>query len=703
MKMTLTSLGLVLLHVSAVAAQVEFFPVNGAVDVNPDTRLRLVFEGTPPLQNQGKIKIYDASNDAVVDELDMSIPPGPRNTRTPAPYDTFKYSSVPDTVFTVNSPDTDTSHVYQKNLVGGTGDGSARHFFPVLVDDKTATISPHNHCLEYGKTYYVLIDPQVFDGFGGISDKSAWTFTTKTLPPPSDAKRLVVSAQSAGDFSTFQGAIDAIPDGSSEPKEIYVENGTYDEIVVLQNRQNLTFIGEDRSQVVVRYATNGVFNSGGRSEFTIKSATDIQLVNFTIQSVGKDENPAQAEALYVKGDKLQVHEVTLLGSGDALQIQADTRIFLSGSSVRGYGDNFLSYGAAFFRNCHLISTYGPHGWPRNPQTNHGDVFVNSTFSLEGMGTSGDGHCALARSPTSGVSFPYAEFVLINCKLQGIIPEGWGAAGPDYTNVHFWEYNSVNLSDGMPVDVSKRVSYSRQLTMDKDAETIANYSDPTYVLAGWTPELAPIVVKQLPESLTIPVGESADLSAEAAAEPEPMYQWFKDGQPLAGETNATLTIHDAASGEYTVSIANTAGMVMSRATKVNSASTAGTTAAISGAGGAAAGAPAGSTGGQGQAGTAGTAGAQTSSSKPAASMMGGSAPAKAGEAGSTPGMATAAISSNDAAKPAGSSGCAVSSSSSGGHAWPWLATALFLLRRRSKRAAVTAATLGSPQKTKKIVG
>ena len=59
MKTTLTSLGLVLLHVSAVAAQVEFFPVNGAIDVNPDTRLRLVFEGTPPLKNQGKIKIYE--------------------------------------------------------------------------------------------------------------------------------------------------------------------------------------------------------------------------------------------------------------------------------------------------------------------------------------------------------------------------------------------------------------------------------------------------------------------------------------------------------------------------------------------------------------------------------------------------------------------------------------------------------------------
>jgi len=166
----------------------------------------------------------------------------------------------------------------------------------------------------------------------------------------------------------------------------------------LRNKQNITICGEDRKEAIVRYANNGVFTPVGRSEFTLSGATGVHLINLTIQSVGKDENPAQAEALYAKGDKLQVHNVAMLGSGDALQIQTDTRIYLSRCTVRGYGDNLLSYGAAFFKSCELVSTYGLDGWPRNSNGNHGDVFVDSTFRLEGVGTSGDGHCTLARSP-----------------------------------------------------------------------------------------------------------------------------------------------------------------------------------------------------------------------------------------------------------------------------------------------------------------
>jgi pectin methylesterase-like acyl-CoA thioesterase len=694
-------------YVSSAHAQAELFPKTNAADVNPDTRLRLIFSSAPPLGNKGKIRIYDASNDSLADELDLSIPPGPRNTRTPPPYDTLKYSSIPDTVFTVNSPDTDTSHVYQKNYVGGTNESYARHFFPVLIDGNVATISPHNSRLAYNKTYYVQIDPEAFpfkdNSFLGVTGKSAWTFTTKKAPPSGDSKRLVVSADGTGDFSTVQAAIDFVPDNSPAPKEIFIRNGIYEEIVALRNKQNLTVHGESRDKAIVRYANNGVFNATGRYEFTLSGSTAVSLINFTIQSVGKDENPAQAEALYVKGDKYQTHNMTMLGSGDALQIQASTRIYLSRSSVRGYGDNFLSYGAAFFKDCELISTYGPHGWPRNPDTNHGDVFLNSTFRLEGTGTSGDGHCTLARSPTSGVSFPYAEFVLISCKLQGIAPEGWGAAGPDYSNVHFWEYNSVNLSDGKPVDVSKRVSYSRQLTMDKDADTIANYSNPSWVLAGWTPELAPVILTQLPETVTIPVGGSAELGIDVAAEPAPTYQWFKDGQPLAGATSATLNLGSATAavgGEYTVSTANSVGKVeSSKATVIvggpGAQPSAGGAVAQGGAGsagtsmqatGAATGTQAGGAGGATLGMPTGGAAQAGGSSSPVAT---GGITAPPGVApGSVAGSAATIASGSDTQNPRRSSGgCHIGPEHGASGAWPILLSAFLTVRRTQRRRRV----------------
>jgi len=114
------------------------------------------------------------------------------------------------------------------------------------------------------------------------------------------------------------------------------------------------------------------------------------------------------------------------------------------------------------------------GGRATPAQTHGDVFLNSTFSLEGNGTSGDGHCDLARAPSS--LYPDAEFCLINCKLEGITPNGWNedkaTAGGLNTFVigNSIAVNFVRLENR--VDVSKRASYSLQLTMEQDAETIA---------------------------------------------------------------------------------------------------------------------------------------------------------------------------------------------------------------------------------------
>ncbi len=489
---------------SGSSGDLTLYPANGDQDVNPDVHLKITFSSTPPLGNSGTIRVYDASNNRLVDELDLSIPPGPKNNRTPAPYNTISYSSIPDTEYSVNNPDLDPTHVYQQNYIGGQTTYDAYHFFPVLIDGNEAQICLHNNRLEYNKTYYVQIDPDVFpfeDGrFAGIQGKAAWTFDTKTVSPAANADRLVVSADGTGDFNTVQGAIDWIPDNNTIPRTIFVKNGFYEEIVYFRNKENITVLGEDREAVVIRYANNGVFNpSNGhnkRAVFALEKATDINLINFSIISLG--EPPAQAEGLYIKGERLQVHHVTIVGSGDALQ--AAGTIYLSDTSILGFGDNVLSTGALFFNNCELGSTYGPHVWPRNTEQNHGQVFLNSRFY-----TVGDVLTDIARSPVNhGLTYPYAEVVLLGCTLEGIRPGGWGDVCPDTRNIHFWEYNSVD-ANGQPVNVSQRVAWSRQLTMANDAGIIANYSDPAYVLAGWTPELPATVLTSLPDNIDVSVG------------------------------------------------------------------------------------------------------------------------------------------------------------------------------------------------------
>lgn len=549
-------------------ANLLLFPANNEIAVNPDTRLVITFQENAVLGNSGKIRIYDASNDNLVDSLDLSIPPGPRNTRTPSPYDTITYSSIPDKVYTVYDPDLDSSHVYQQKFIGGTTDADVYHFFPVLIDENKASICLHNNSLDYNKTYYVQIDAEVFptsDGsFSGINGKTDWTFSTKSTAPSADSSWFVVSVDGTGDFCTVQGALDFMPEGNPEHKTIFIKNGVYEEIIYFREKENITLLGESREKVIIRYANNGVFNYKDlspepgvayhniRAVFAIHKSTDIKIINFTIESIG--ERPAQAEGLLAIGENIQVHNITILGSGDALQ--ATGTIYLSETSLRGYGDNVLGYGTVFFNRCELISTYGPHLWVRNTDANHGNVFLDCKFRSEG-----DVETDIARAPTNhGIDYPYVEAVLINCALEGVRARGWGDVGPVRENIHYWEYNSTNLETWEPADVSQRASYSRQLSMEDDSLIIANYSDPTYVLGGWTPEQAPMMLSQ-PDTINFTRGSKVEILARSAVAPKASYQWYKDGEALVGQVSAFLRIDSVSindEGIYSASIQNSLG-------------------------------------------------------------------------------------------------------------------------------------------------
>ncbi|MGQ7944607.1 pectinesterase family protein [Flavobacterium sp. WC2509] len=476
----------------------EHFPLNGAKNVNPDTYFKLTFNSIPNLHNKGKIRIYDASNNTLVDELDLSIAPGPKNTRTPAPYDKFVYSYMPDSTYTSHKEDLNTAHKYHLNYVGGAKPIDTYHFYPVLIDGNTALIYPHNNHLTYNKTYYIVVDSGVFSFANGQPfqiEKNRWQFQTKKMPPAKDSKKIIVSADGKGDFTTVQGAIDFIPENNSLPISIFIKKGTYNEIINCSNRKGISFIGEDRNGTVIRYANNAVFNfremspdpnlnkdiHNIRAVIAIHRSSEITIANLTVQSLG--EKPAQAEALLVVGDKMIIDNVAIEGSGDALQ--ATGRVYVNNSNIQGHGDNVLGYGAVYFNNCEFVSYSGPHMWVRNTEKNHGNVLVNCTLK-----TIGDAETDIARAPDNhGIKYPYTEVVLIDCKVEGLRPSGWGTVTDATENIKYWEYNTTSLETGKAVDISQRHPASKQLTMEKDAELINNYRKPSYVLDGWNPELS----------------------------------------------------------------------------------------------------------------------------------------------------------------------------------------------------------------------
>lgn len=555
------------------ALAVELLPRPNAAGVNPDTPLRLVFDTAPAIGTRGRIRIYDADDDRLVDTLDLSVPAGPtaRRTAPRAPYLPHAYPyGGPRRSNADTKPGTPTHGIepaplaapgdYQLTIIGGFTEGF--HFYPVIVRGSTATVTPHHNLLGYGKTYYVQVDPGVLsgDGFEGVKGK-AWRFTTKPQGPARDAALVTVSAQGDGDFSTVQGALDHVPDQPARPgqrRTIFVKNGDYEEIVYFRNKQHLSIVGEDRDNVRIHYANNEVFNPhplnvatneapgtfpSRRAAFMADNVQDLALVNLTIETTAK----GQAEGLLVNGARTIVTHVTVRGSGDALQTNGSA--YYGDFRLVGDGDTILGRGPAFFRDCDIASK-GAFMWIRNPATNHGNVFVDCRFTALG------GPAELARLPDNkGKNYPYAEAVLIGATLDGIVPAGWTDIGDGATHVKFWEFDSRGV-DGKPADVRERHPRSRQLDAVRDAAVIAQYRDPAFVLGGWRPALAPVILAQ-PKAAA--AGGGATLTVRAAGVPAPAYRWFRDGKPVEG-AGAALTVREP--GRYTVEVSNDSGRVVS---------------------------------------------------------------------------------------------------------------------------------------------
>ncbi len=450
------------------AQPIDMSPSNGQQNVNIDTHLVLTFSTPPTIGINGTVRVYDAATHKQVDRLDLSIP------FSPSPYGNGSTKA--------NYSDTTT---YQTNIIGGMD----FYFFPIIIHENTATVYLHNNQLDYGRTYYVQMDPQVLqftgDTFEGFSTSCSWTFSTKPNGPAEGTTEVVVAADGSADFDTVQGAIDWAPSNPTSRITITIKEGNYEELVYWQYKTNLMIRGRTRNGTVVGYPNNSAFNPPNRQgpsrrpAFSFHGVADVQLSNFSINNYYR----GQAEALLVEGVRVVLDHLTLNGSGDAFTTYGT--LYVADTTLYGDGDSILGYGSVFWERC-IISSADVVTWTRTVQGIHGNVFVNSTI----IGRNGNDTFARLPSNAGGVmpNWPYAEIVLINTRTAGIAPVGWGPVqgSPfDTSHLHLWEYNTMDL-DGKATDVSQRLNLSRQLTLPADANVVADYSNPAFVLGGWNP-------------------------------------------------------------------------------------------------------------------------------------------------------------------------------------------------------------------------
>ena len=363
------------------AQSYQLYPRNGATDINPDTQLTIIFDnGKVGVLPQGMIRVTDVATGRVVDSLDLSIPAGPvvpdmerkqqaNYTAVPYVYESTQLTNANTTPGTPSGTAIRDTSRYQLNIIGGFTDGF--RFHPVITHNNRATIYLHNNLLEYDKEYAVTITPDAltFNGhpFAGITTMEGWRFTTKQAAPRAAERRLVVSADGSGDFNTVQGAMDFIPDFSQDKWEVFIKNGDYEELVYFRNKSHVTLRGESRQGVVIHYANNETFNPhplnvktnevrgtfpSRRAAFAADNCTDMRFEDLTIMTTLK----GQAEGLLIMGERNYLKNVTIIGSGDALQANGST--YLENCTIIGDGDTVLGRGPCIFKDCTLES-YGP--------------------------------------------------------------------------------------------------------------------------------------------------------------------------------------------------------------------------------------------------------------------------------------------------------------------------------------------------------
>jgi pectin methylesterase-like acyl-CoA thioesterase len=209
---------------------------------------------------------------------------------------------------------------------------------------------------------------------------------------------------------------------------------------------------------------------------------DLTITNLTLHNT-TPRGGSQAEALILNGQAdahAVVAGVDLYSFQDTLQINGQA--YVSDCYIEGDVDFMWGTGPVFLEKVHAktVRSGAYYTQIRNGEGKHGYVYKECLFD----GAEGVTNNMLSRiEPTR---FPGSEVVLINCAMtDAVAPVGWKLdRATEAPKVHFWEYNS-HTPDGKPVDVSQRLSWSKQLKEPADAETIKNYSNPAWVL-GWDP-------------------------------------------------------------------------------------------------------------------------------------------------------------------------------------------------------------------------
>lgn len=272
----------------------------------------------------------------------------------------------------------------------------------------------------------------------------------------------VVAQDGTGNYRTVQAAIDAAPEGRTEPWRIYIRQGTYVEHVdIPASKPFLSLIGEGRGRTRISFdrlcgGPTGVKVDEGATVTARSSDLYFEGIDFVNSHGHEQKDGPQALALYTQNDRVALSRCGLLSFQDTWLTafhRPNLRHYATRCFIEGAVDFIYGQGNVYFDRDTLYITRKQSGYivaPNHaPETQWGYVFRDAVITAPGDAI--ETQVYLGR-PWHGQ--PKTVFIDTHAYVT-IYPDGWRNHMGGLPAV-FAEHNTMD-GYGHPQDLSQRCS------------------------------------------------------------------------------------------------------------------------------------------------------------------------------------------------------------------------------------------------------
>jgi hypothetical protein len=186
--------------------------------------------------------------------------------------------------------------------------------------------------------------------------------------------------------------------------------------------------------------------------------------------------------------------------------------------------------------------------------------VAGATELNAGSTGNPASATVGESFAAAIAVTGAPAVAASYEVTGSIP-----AGLTFANLSGDTVNGATLTiSGTPTEAGE---FTMMIRAWKNANKTGQGGTPTFnyvINVEAATATAPMITDQ-PDSISVPEGGTATFELEGNGDPDPTFQWRKNGVDIPGATDSTLTINSVTpsdAGTYSVVVTNSAGSATS---------------------------------------------------------------------------------------------------------------------------------------------